>query len=116
MTALLPSQILDAAAAKIEPEGAWTQHWYWKAPGGLGGRDSGPISPDANCFCMIGAVAAVCGETPGEVHSFGHPICKLIKLVTGLDPASFNDNSNRTQAEVVTALRKAADLARERGE
>lgn len=100
-----PAEVLRKAADLIEPEGAWTQ--------GHGARDEdgAPItssSEAAVCWCAFGAIwhaqgRMIIGETPAEAA--------LGKVIGGARIDDWNDAPGRTQAEVVAALRKAADLA-----
>ncbi len=52
-TTLLPSQVLEAAAKLIEPEGAWTQGANART---AKGRPIGPVEAPASCWCAIGAI------------------------------------------------------------
>lgn len=93
------SEVLEKAADLIEPEGAWTQ----KAMRRGGGR------------CVIGAVASLC---PRELN--WDDVMAPFRQVVGLtrpfsDVVRWNDTPERTQAEVVQALRDAAALARQEG-
>lgn len=114
MSALSVAEVLDRAADLIEPEGAWTQ---------LGGDDDGsdgecardaagfPVpatDPRASCWCLFGAI---------ERATNGHDttIVRAFEWLTGKrsdDLVQFNDDEERTQAEVVAALRAAAEKAR----
>ena len=96
--------ILRRAAETIEPEGAWTR--------GALARDwnGSPIGHDednASCFCLHGALARVNGG-----DAYNEIICDYIIRVIGTElSVDWNDAPERTQAEVVAALRAAADLA-----
>lgn len=100
----LPSEILDAAADLITPEGAWTQDDYEDRPG---------------CFCMVGAVLRVQGKTFGTEDD--DPVSRLLaKVMFGTEEVylipRWNDEAERTQSEVIQALRTAAEKAREAGQ
>jgi len=108
------ADILTAAADLIAQPGAWTQ---------LGGDDDGsggecardengnPVSAvdsDAACWCLFGAIERVTN---------GHDV-RIVRALEWLtakrsdDLVGFNDAPERTQDEVVAALRAAADKAR----
>ena len=107
---LLPSVVLDRAADLIEPEGRWTNDGdYWN------GDDGNP-----ECFCALGAIWFVC-DPPGFVGDVENgPAARMLARSLGLPGtlhiAKWNDHLGRTQAEVVAALRKAAELARSEGQ
>lgn len=109
-----PSEILEAAALKIEPEGAWTQgHFALDAEGkDLPYGEYDDPSRVAVCHCINGAIYAVSGH-----FSDHYGIADFVRQATGWDSwlPGWNDDPDRTQAEVVSALRKAAALAREAG-
>ncbi len=105
-----PSEILSAAADLIEPEGAWTQGAYARLEGGLSGYG---FEPGVLCRCAVGGVYGAIGGFPAEdIASFfrhtPHESIGHFQL--------WNDAPERTQAEVVTALRQAAEKAREAGQ
>lgn len=100
------ADILAAAADLIEPEGAWTQGTsYRDADGDI--RDGG--GPEVVCRCVAGAVNEVCDWSfDGAVPAF-----RLLEAHVGVsDIARWNDAPERTQAEVVAALRAASEKAR----
>jgi hypothetical protein len=109
-----PSEILSAAADLIEPEGRWTK-------GAFARDQAGHIvqveSQNASCFCVAGAIYKVAGRR--QSTRVGRLIDQLSAPLQaggryrGL--ADFNDHPERTQAEVVSALRQAAEKAREQG-
>lgn len=106
-----PSEILDKAADLIEPKGAWTQGWFGRDSGG---REIHRVAK-AKCFCTIGAMLAAEGHDgfrrwPDRLAS------EYLHLAAGIHHIpNWNDYPARTQAEVVTALRQAAELARKDG-
>ena len=109
MSALLPSQVLDAAADLIEPEGAWTQRAWAR---GKTGRSVEPTGKAATCWCMAGAVRKVVGPQDSQLWIAGKWLRSANPGFKWFGP--FNDT--RTHSEVVAALRKAADLARSEGQ
>jgi hypothetical protein len=113
MSALLPSQVLDKAADLIEPEGKWGQRQYYDV--------------SAGCRCIVGALSWVLdgGRSSAEYEVEGlralQWVGKAVRLkMPPSDPASriieWNDRKTRKQSEVVSALRKAAELARSEGQ
>lgn len=106
MTGFTPSQVLDAAADLIEPEGCWTQR-EWARDGD--GR--GACHPDdAACWCGWGAIE-VSSVGGGDTRALAHSFVQRCGFSIG-----WNDAPERTQAEVVAVLRKAAELARSEGQ
>lgn len=116
MSGLTVSQVLDRAADLIEPEGKWTQGGSY-ALSALGNSiDS--IDPEAACFCAMGAVYRSAGVSTWHKTGALELVDKARKhlaTMLGVAMASWNDAPERTQPEVVAALRKAAALAREQG-
>lgn len=107
------ARVLDKAADLIEPEGAWTQRGYAKT---LSGEECDTTDPEAVCFCMNGAIAAELGLSGGKAESFmKHNHLNIYDRLRGGEwsPIRWNDAPERTQAEVVAALREAAAKARE---
>jgi predicted Abi (CAAX) family protease len=96
--AVTPAQVLNAAADLIEPEGAWKQH---------GGNLR-------TCWCAGEAIAHVTVDLDlldrwvaiGAANN-------CLGLLTRQETIPWNDVPGRTQSEVVAALRKAAELAKE---
>lgn len=108
--ALKPSEVLERAAALIEPEGAWTRGTYSLD---ASGERVPPASREAACWCLYGAIDRVLAGKRADPHH--HPDDYLYRAL-GAGPADFNDAPDRTQPEVVAALRKAAELARSEGQ
>ena len=99
---------LDEARALIEPEGAWTQGKYAR---GKSGREAKATSKSAVCFCAMGAVGRVFDDSHPNLCTPGMP---HLAKAAGTDCIyQWNDAPERTQAEVIEALRKAAELARQ---
>jgi len=111
VTKLSVSEILDRAAAVIEPEGAWTQGVYAKDAKGHTTSPVSRINPPV-CFCMLGAVMRAAGTSRDD----SRPL-KFLELHGGYAGRhwAWNDSVHRTQPEVVAKLREAASLAREKG-
>lgn len=104
---LKPSEVLARAADLIAPRGAWLQRQS------VGTKRKHPCGyDDAVCFCLFGSVATVCHR---ERIAY-RPAWRMVESVVGSNPIGWNDSRNRTQAEVVEALRKAAALAAEAGQ
>lgn len=95
-----PSEVLAKAADLIEPEGAW----------GQGGRN--PKTPGGECAdCVMTAIWHFSGGSEAERflrQAIGHP--------APFSVFDWNDEPERSQAEVVKALRDAADRARAEGQ
>jgi len=103
------ADILTAAADLIDKPGAWTQHVFAKSSPDATDHLSG-YDPKAVCWCALGAMEAAAGEELSCMAIFGQAETFLVAEVGNVP--SWNDAPNRTQAEVVAALRAAADKAR----
>lgn len=96
-------EILSAAADLLEKPGAWTQGALYRD---TAGEPIGSFGDrEAVCYCAEGAIAAVIGR-----YDWFHPAYASLGGVGEL--SNWNDHPGRTQAEVVAALRQAAELAR----
>jgi hypothetical protein len=98
--------VLRAAADLIEPEGRWVQG-FWATT--KRGRAIGYEEANAACWCAVGALMRVSRSAPLDLW---YPTRDALERV--IDHQSipgWNDAPDRTQAEVVAALRRAADLA-----
>lgn len=109
------SEILFAAAALIEPEGAWTQGYYAR------GRSGRPVrnKKSATCFCALGAINVAAGNAPdNDARTPQRALEAVLRdgRVDIFDVPEWNDTPGRTQAEVVAKLREAAEKAREQGQ
>lgn len=105
MQAMTVADVLDRAADRIEPEGAWGQGEYKS----IAGR-----------FCVLGALAYVAGVNPndpwtGHLASDARYELAEVLPVACHEVSDWNDAPERTQPEVVAKLREAAALAREQG-
>lgn len=99
------ADVLRRAADLIEPEGRWCQ--------GAGARDGagkvvGSFTPIATCWCTITAISKVAGRED-NVASDARTVVR--KMLNTKYLGDWNDAPERTQAEVVAALRSAALLA-----
>lgn len=108
MAALTLADVLNRAADLIEPEGAWIKRVDARI--GQGKKEVSPSSDLATCFCAVGAIWRATGQ-----ESYTHVASRAVRAVEkslGLcgksDLARWNDRRNRTQSEVVAALRQAA--------
>lgn len=108
------ADILNAAADLIEPEGRWTQGTLSRDESGCEVFD--PWDSRAACWCVAGAMQRAAGirheyhaEHWREYDAARH---LLGKVVDRYSIAHWNDGYSRTQAEVVAALRAAAEKAR----
>ena len=101
-----PSEILDAAADLIEPDGRWTQGAWARDAKLKPTREDGPESV---CFCLYGALFRAAGQ-----QGIWQPETHLREVLQypNENLISWNDDPARKQTEVVSALRRAADLAR----
>jgi hypothetical protein len=99
---------LDEARVLIER--GWTQGEYAR---GEKGSSVDYLKDKATCFCAAGAIGAVNKHWPTS----SLPGMRYLSLAVGgdgdeADVLNWNDAPERTQAEVVEAFRKAAELAR----
>jgi hypothetical protein len=100
MAALTVADVLDRAADLIEPEGA---HLKYDLARDANGRSVDPDSPDAVSWCAAGAIYAA-GGIPTDARDAADD------LIPGGNLVEFNND--HTQAEVVAALRQAAQAHR----
>jgi hypothetical protein len=102
-TPLSVADVLERAAEKIGAPGAWYQ-------GDFAQRDDGKCAygddPRARCWCALGAIQAAAHHA-----AFRSSAQARLERLVGNIP-DWNDAPERTQPEVVTALRRAATLAR----
>jgi hypothetical protein len=103
------SDVLDRAADKIAPEGAWTQKTYARST--PKGRGVGVYNPKAICWCALGAIWASEPSFDAQRRAI-----EALRAVAGVRHVpKWNDSKRRTQDEVVAALREAARREREAG-
>jgi hypothetical protein len=109
-----PSEVLAKAADLIEPEGRWTQHYLARVR--PNGNAIGPHQANAQCWCAIGALDRAGAEaTTLSYRTAVDYLSQAIGQEAGAI-AQFNDAPERTQAEVVKALRDASALALSEGQ
>jgi hypothetical protein len=96
------ADVLNRAADLIEPEGRWGRDDY-----GYYGPDS---DSDMGCYCLIGAIAKAAARAPFLVEN-DDAIAAILGFKHGYEIPRWNDEPDRTQAEVVAALRAAAKLS-----
>lgn len=107
---LTVADVLERAAALIEPEGAWTQGAYAVGDDFAAEDDCHDWPDEPTCFCLMGAIAWVQQlDRPGDID-FARFSPTLGLSVSNV--ASWNDEPRRKQSEVVAKLREAAALAR----
>ncbi|ANC85440.1 hypothetical protein [Sphingomonas sp. NIC1] len=114
MTGEEVADVLERAADLIEPEGAWIQGAYGQDDDGEPTVSIYALSSSSECHCVLGALAHVVGED--RMYEFADALVPVIGVRDYLGVAPWNDASERTQAEVVAALRSAATAARQQGE
>ena len=100
------AEVLRAAADLVEPEGAWTRGVYAR---GKDGQQVDPQSRRATCWCGVGAIIRAGGwDSVFRAEKF----LRVAARYRSQDALPhWQDRKGRTQADVVAALRKAADLA-----
>jgi hypothetical protein len=97
---------LDEARALIER--GWCQGDDAK---GKSGKPVDVYGRYATCFCAYGAIMRVTSER-GR-HVIRYPMrTALVEAIGNKSLEGWNDSKSRTQAEVIEAFRKAAELAR----
>lgn len=107
---LTASAILSKAADLIKPKGRWTQRQYARRE--VGGRSVSPVGDLAVCYCAIGAMAAASGIKVNRIENGKLGLMRYLQGAIGQPSViGWNDRPERTQAQVVAALRKAAKLA-----
>lgn len=103
--------ILLAAADLLSKPGGWTQGALARNRKGEWVSES---QKSAVCFCAMGALWRAARDEVGP--TFSHfdvdPASEALEAVIGDHVADWNDELGRTADEVVTALRKAAAIAR----
>ena len=99
------TDILRAAADLIEPEGSWTRGVYARAEDG---QQVDPQSRRATCWCGVGAIIRAGGWDAVYGADRFLRVAARYRSLDGFP--DWQDRKGRTQAEVVAALRKAADL------
>lgn len=101
------SEVLSKAADLLEKPGAWTQGASSRNASG-DPDDDNVIRRDAVCWCAYGAILKAAGETLIIGSPRAAAAAEIIDGIVVADVTQWNDDPNRTQAEVVEALRQAA--------
>lgn len=101
------ADILTAAADLIERPGGWTQGVFARDANGC---NAGWRQENAECFCVSGALSRVGGHPEFNLAWQAFNSWTMRRGFPHL--AKWNDAPERTQAEVVAALRAAAKKAR----
>jgi hypothetical protein len=101
------AQTLRACADLLRPPGAWTKK-VWARD--LRGEPLFASSPSATCWCAVGAITRV--DPPQG--SYAKVYRCLYQVIGETHLPTWNDVPARTQAEVVAAFEKAAELAERR--
>lgn len=102
------AEVLDGAADLLEKPGAWTTDVCARD---AEGNPTEWFQDDAICFCALGAIfRAGGGSSSVSADDF---FCTFLGGNGWSKVSTWNDDANRTQAEVVAKLREAAALARE---
>lgn len=105
------AEVLDRAAALVEPEGAWTQGANARTASGF------PVNhwnDSAVCWCAFGAISYAAEDGEDDMSAITMAAMDVVRTIIGGGSLSiWNDDANRTQSEVVTTLRRAAQAARE---
>lgn len=115
---LKPSVVLARAADLIAPEGttalrsAWTQS---RRARDAAGNPAEPASSEAVCWCIVGAIQRIAGHSDNNCYEA--PELRWVKTVIERSCVDqWNDAPRRKRLEVVTALRKASELANAAGQ
>lgn len=103
------TEILLSAAFALTPKEHWTQ--------GAGARDADGRSldqddyPDAQCWCVEGALYAAMLELRPSSYSHYFDAFRAFSKTVGRTAHEWNDARKRTHAEVLDALYRAAELS-----
>jgi hypothetical protein len=106
------AELLERAMRLIEKPEAWTRREYAR---NATGAVVGPGSPDATCWCALGAVAHV-GNSPGGAWSGGawSALNRAAESTGHGRSVAVYLNDNGTHADVLDMFRRA--IAAERAE
>ena len=105
------ADVLNAAADLLDKPGAWAQG---SLALGSSGESLSVDSSEAVCFCIVGAIRRVSGfnRRPEKTVPLRQAVARSLGLPGYKAPlVAWNDAPERTQAEVVQALRDAARAA-----
>ena len=106
------SEVLEAVAELLSPEGRWTQRVFARNCVGL---PINPESPSATCWCLQGAIQRIAGENGsiGTLTTIAYAVSAQIPTKEA-SISVWNDRHDRTQQQVVTVAKLAAARARTR--
>ena len=111
------SDVLRKAADLIEPAEAWTQNAFSRNHDGTTDEANGdaPAADNPVCWCAMGAIAFIAKIDPNDWHAWkisgANDASKAMETYVSGPVGDWNDAPERTQAEVVAALRAAADAS-----
>lgn len=112
VVAVTPRAILLRAAALLEPPGRWVQNEW-----GIDADGEGTFSPrDAVCYCAsMALVVAARGHGQRALRGAQRALAALVVVADDgvsdeVNIQLWNDAEERSQAEVVAALRQAAEV------
>lgn len=103
---MTPRETLIAARAKIEAPERWTQGEFART---AKGNKAKPLSRRAQCWCSIGAVAAVTKRHPVLIPNDVYQFLQSAMGITERLVSIWNDD--HTHAEVMAAFGRAIELA-----
>lgn len=77
-----------------------------------------PLSEDAYCFCLTGAIDYICKDTD-DIYYQGHSYLRLIFSITvgkeyGNSIINWNDNPNTTHNDLLNLIDKTIEYERNR--
>jgi hypothetical protein len=117
--------ILDRAADRLSKPGAWTQGAFSRGAKGRVDDEENLTARRPTCWCALGAIAKEArvnpasnfvwsgqGRAPAAYRALMAVLPRPADDDQSLDIPDWNDAPERTQSEVVAALRNAAARAR----
>lgn len=100
-------ELLQAALAKLEAPGAWTQG---ECARDADGKPAG--FKEATCFCSYGALYAINKTDPAPTAAWNFLETAVREVAPLLGGAiAYNDTPGRKQEEVVAVFKRAIELA-----
>lgn len=101
-------EVIQEAANLLEQKG-WIQGDFAKDSNG---RLVASISPDATCYCTVGAIRAAVYKASGETDTTIEGEAKRIirRHIGKVGIAMWNDADDQTKENVISTLREAASL------
>jgi hypothetical protein len=92
-------------AALLAPDGAWGKHAYARTDcGGV----SFPSSPNARCWCLVGALTRCAPDVATQIHA-EQALERLLGIPAHSSLERWNDRFWRRKSDVLKALREAAN-------